>query len=158
MVVCGIKLFECGMERKKGLGEWGRDANSKAEDTWTVRRRKRGTERKSMRRRPNCLGWGPCCPSPGWEVSWDFTLLMTLLPPFLWTEWVNWACVELIRGFLDGSVVKNLPAMQETQETWVWSLGWEEIPALGGVPWRRKWQPTPVFLPGESHGQRSLAG
>ena len=25
------------------------------------------------------------------------------------------------------------------------------------LPWRRKWQPTPVFLPGESHGQRSLA-
>ena len=24
--------------------------------------------------------------------------------------------------------------------------------------WRRKWQPTPVFLPGEPHGQRSLAG
>ena len=24
--------------------------------------------------------------------------------------------------------------------------------------WRREWQPTPVFLPGESHGQRSLAG
>ena len=24
--------------------------------------------------------------------------------------------------------------------------------------WRRKWQPTPVFLPGESHGQRSLVG
>ena len=26
------------------------------------------------------------------------------------------------------------------------------------IPWRRKWQPTLVFLPGESHGQRSLAG
>ena len=26
------------------------------------------------------------------------------------------------------------------------------------IGWRRKWQPTPVFLPGESHGQRSLAG
>ena len=26
------------------------------------------------------------------------------------------------------------------------------------IPWRRKWQPTPVFLPGEFHGQRSLAG
>jgi len=26
------------------------------------------------------------------------------------------------------------------------------------MPWRRKWQPTPVFLPGESYGQRSLAG
>ena len=32
------------------------------------------------------------------------------------------------------------------------------IPGSGRCPWRRKWQPTPVFLPGESHGQRSLAG
>ena len=31
------------------------------------------------------------------------------------------------------------------------SLGWEG-------PWRTAWQPTPVFLPGEFHGQRSLAG
>ena len=37
------------------------------------------------------------------------------------------------------------------QETPVLSLGWED-------PWRRKLQPTPVFLPGESHGQRSLVG
>ena len=29
---------------------------------------------------------------------------------------------------------------------------------VGKIPWRRKWQPSPVFLPGESHGQRSLAG
>ena len=29
---------------------------------------------------------------------------------------------------------------------------------LGKIAWRRKWQPTPVFLPGKSHGQRSLAG
>ena len=28
----------------------------------------------------------------------------------------------------------------------------------GEYPWKRKWQPTPVFLPGESHGERSLAG
>ena len=41
-------------------------------------------------------------------------------------------------------LVKNLPAMQETR--------------VGKIPWRRKWQPTPVFLPGESHGQRNLAG
>ena len=26
------------------------------------------------------------------------------------------------------------------------------------IPWRRKWQPTPIFLPGESHGQKSLVG
>ena len=31
-------------------------------------------------------------------------------------------------------------------------------PWIGKIPWRRKWQPTPVFLPGESHGQRSLKG
>ena len=31
-------------------------------------------------------------------------------------------------------------------------------PWVGKVPWRRAWQPTPVFLPGESHGQRNLAG
>ena len=33
------------------------------------------------------------------------------------------------------------------------------IPGSGRTNhWRRKWQPTPVFLPGESHGQRSMAG
>ena len=37
------------------------------------------------------------------------------------------------------------------QQTWVY-------PWVGGIPWMRKWQPTPVFWPGESHGQRSLAG
>ena len=31
-------------------------------------------------------------------------------------------------------------------------------PWVGKIPWRRTWQPTPAFLPGESHGQRSLAG
>ena len=32
------------------------------------------------------------------------------------------------------------------------------ILGLGRSPWKRKWQPNPVFLPGEFHGQRSLAG
>ena len=31
-------------------------------------------------------------------------------------------------------------------------------PWVEQIPWRRAWQPTPVFLPGESHGQRSLVG
>jgi len=31
-------------------------------------------------------------------------------------------------------------------------------PRVRKVPWRRKWQPTPVFLPGKSHGQKSLTG
>ena len=44
-------------------------------------------------------------------------------------------------------MVKNPPAMRKT---WV-------DPWVGKIPWRRTWQPTPVFLPGEFHGQRSLA-
>ena len=44
--------------------------------------------------------------------------------------------------------VKNLPAMQEIQ---VWSLGGED-------PLEKEWQPTSVFLPGESYGQRSGVG
>ena len=31
-------------------------------------------------------------------------------------------------------------------------------PWIRKIPWRREWQPTPVFLPGEFHGQKSLAG
>ena len=31
-------------------------------------------------------------------------------------------------------------------------------PWVRKIPWRRKWQPTPVFLPRDSHGQRNLAG
>ena len=42
-------------------------------------------------------------------------------------------------------MVKNLPAIQAT---WLWSLGWED-------PLEEGLQPTPVFLPGEFHGQRS---
>ena len=38
------------------------------------------------------------------------------------------------------------------------SKRYEFDPWVGKVPWRRAWQPTPVFLPGESHGQRSLVG
>ena len=41
--------------------------------------------------------------------------------------------------------------MQEIQETWVQSQ-------VRKIPWRRKQQPIPVFLPEKSHGQRRLAG
>ena len=44
--------------------------------------------------------------------------------------------------------VKNPPAMQETRVS-LW---------VGKIPWRREWQPTPVFLSGGAHGQRSLVG
>ena len=45
-------------------------------------------------------------------------------------------------------MVKNLPAIQETG-FYLW---------FGKIPCRGEWQPTTVFLPGEFHGQRSLAG
>ena len=51
-------------------------------------------------------------------------------------------------GFPGGSRVKNLPAMQET---WVQSLGQED-------PLEESMAALAGFLPGESHGQRSLAG
>ena len=51
--------------------------------------------------------------------------------------WWPWWPIELLRP--------------SPQETWVRSLGGED-------PWRRAWHPTPVFLPGESYGLRSLAG
>ena len=31
-------------------------------------------------------------------------------------------------------------------------------PWVGSIPWKRAWQPTPLFLPGESHGERGLVG
>ena len=49
-------------------------------------------------------------------------------------------------SILVAQTVKCLPAMWETRfDPWV-----------GKIPWRRKWQPTSVFLPGESHGQGRL--
>ena len=48
-------------------------------------------------------------------------------------------------------MVKKPPAVKELQETRGQSLGQEDS-------WRRRWQPTPVFLPGKSRGQRSLVG
>ena len=45
---------------------------------------------------------------------------------------------------LVAQMIKNLPRVWKT--------------CVGKIPWRREWLPTPVFLPGESHGQRRLEG
>ena len=47
-------------------------------------------------------------------------------------------------------MVKNLPANAGDNKRYRFDPGW------GKIPWRRAWQPTPVFLPGESHRQMSL--
>ena len=65
-----------------------------------------------------------------------------------WSDLEAAAAAVYIWASLVAKLVKNPPAMQEPQfDSWV-----------GKIPWRRTWQPTPVFLPGESHGQRSLMG
>ena len=64
-----------------------------------------------------------------------------------WTEGKNCPYIWL-RAFHIAQMVKNLPIMWET---WVWCLDWED-------PLEKPWQNTPVFLPGEFHRQRSLAG
>ena len=58
--------------------------------------------------------------------------------------------ISLALGFPSGSVVKQSACQYRrlrvcSFDTWVRK-----------IPWRRTWQPTPVFLPGKSHGQRSL--
>ena len=100
-------------------------------------------------------------------IAWEGKQPASQLPPnlfFFLMEVVTWSS-PVARGLRDikgknrifgghhnlwtspsGSGVKNPPAMQETP---VWSLGRED-------PWKGAQQPTPGFLPGESHGQRSL--
>ena len=89
------------------------------------------------------LGSEPTLSISSWVTSGK--CLTALGPRFLLHK------IEIIsssRASLVTQMVKNLPAMWET---WVWFLGWED-------PLEEGMAPTPVFLPGESHGQRSLAG
>ena len=57
---------------------------------------------------------------------------------------------NIYRGFPGGSTVKNAPATQEMQATWVQSLSWE------GPLEERNWHPTPVFLPGKLMGRGAM--
>ena len=84
---------------------------------------------------------------PAFSLS-SFTLMKSLLVPldFLPLDWYHlhiWGCWYF------------------SWQSWIrlvihpgWHLPWYTLM----IPWRRKWQPTPVFLPGKSHGQRRLAG
>ena len=61
------------------------------------------------------------------------------------SETMEWLSTYMLWGFPWSSVAKNPLSMQET-----WFHPW-----VRKILWRREWQPTPVFLPGESHGQRA---
>ena len=64
--------------------------------------------------------------------------------------WFFWSLSFV--GFPGGASGKE-PACQCRRHKRHWFDLW-----VRKIPWRRAWQPSPVFLPGESHGQRSLAG
>ena len=74
----------------------------------------------------------------------QYSTFIHFMPTFLWGR----ICYG--QDYPGGSVVKNLPAIQEPQETMF-------SPWFGKIPWRT-WQPTPVFLPGEFHGQSIRVG
>ena len=61
---------------------------------------------------------------------------------------VLWAGYLNFLGFPGGSVGKESTCQCRSHRFNPW---------VGKIPWRRKWQPTPVFLPGKSLGQRNLA-
>ena len=69
-----------------------------------------------------------------------------MLQPNLITIFQGW------QSFPGGAVAKE-PACQRRRRKRCRFNPW-----VRKIPWRRKWQPTPIFLPGESHGQRSLVG
>ena len=99
-----------------------------------------------------------------------------MLTTVLFTEGLGKACTNqgLRRrwGKMGGRALKNYPCLRVflAQKTTIWkscSCIWrnpadkmevKELQAAISDSWRRQQQPTPVFLPGESHGQRSLAG
>ena len=60
--------------------------------------------------------------------------------------------IHFFRGFPGGASSKGPTCQCRRQKRCGFS------PWVGKIPWRKAQQPTPVFLPGESHGQRSLAG
>ena len=70
------------------------------------------------------------------------------------TEWLNkeqqQQCVYKLLGFPGGTRGKENACQCRRHKR----CGFD--PWVGTIPWRRAWQPTPVFLPGESHRQRSL--
>ena len=65
---------------------------------------------------------------------------------------MNYVLIQLFRTSQVVLVAKNPPANPGDTKRW----GFD--PWVGKIPWRRAWQPTPVFSPGEFHRQRNLAG
>ena len=77
-------------------------------------------------------------------------------------EWVEFALGSLNRNdFIAECCVIWLPRWHSGKESACWCRRHRRDkfdPWVSKIPWRRKWQPTPISLPGQPHGQRSLVG
>ena len=124
--------------------------------------------------------WGPSSndPAPRWtslecrlafiaklsfcKMLWENVNKLLAKPPFFWAH-LGVMCVNLQpitqeAFWLRPSVAWGLPWWLSGKESACQCRRRRFNPWVGKIPWSRKWQPTPVFLPGESHGQRSPAG
>ena len=81
--------------------------------------------------------------------------------PLIWTQLRDWesGLTSLYPGvFIFNMELWVLPCGSDGKESTCNAGDPRLIPWVRKILWRREWQPTPVFLPGESHGQRSLVG
>ena len=84
--------------------------------------------------------------------------------PLLWPQIIFFVSFSASFNFASDNFLTALPLISGFPHSLVGKEsacnagGLGLTPGSGRFPWRWKWQPTPVFLPGESHGQRSLAG
>ena len=88
-------------------------------------------------------------------------------PPAMWETWVrslSWRRERLPTpvfwpGEFHGLCIVHGVELQRVGQDWAtFTIQHGFDPWVGKIPWRREWLPIPVFLPGKSHGQRSLAG
>ena len=129
-----------------------------------------------------CAVWAPVFMDPNFQaIPQNTDIRWHLLLGFIWTSCSAW-WIWIIRVHSSDSILPSGLWIQESKFKFWWDLRqvcfglprWhsdkEPIcqcgrrkrcgfdPWIGKIPWRKKWQSTPVFLPGESHRQRNLAG
>ena len=130
-----ICLWRCSWKRLAfELGRWVKlmaHCGGPHPSTW-------GLEEKSRR-------WNLFFP---WLLNWDTDcLLLSVLLDH-----------RHLKGWNVHHVYVGFPWWFSGKRIWLPNRRCGFDPWVGKIPWRMKWQPTPEFLPGKSHGQRSLAG
>ena len=99
-----------------------------------------------------------------WRIPWTEVSggLQSMRSQRVRHDWVNlthWEIIHMPHLHVLGLICISLMTNNQSDKASACNAGdLGLIPGSGRFPWRRKWQPTPVFLPGESHGWRSLVG